>query len=57
MGTVIWRSTVDTVVSEGAEEPITLIGKYVVIARKQEDGAWLWTLNIWNTDAPMPRPE
>jgi ketosteroid isomerase-like protein len=46
-----------TVVSEGAEEPITFIGKYVVIARKQEDGAWLWTLNIWNTDAPMPRPE
>jgi len=46
-----------TIVIEGAEEPITVVGKYVLIARKQADGTWLWTLDIWNADAPMPQPE
>ena len=46
-----------TVVSEGVEEPLTVVGKYLVIARKQTDGTWLWTLDISNTDAPLPRPE
>lgn len=46
-----------TVVSEGAEEPLTMVGKYLVIARKQADGTWLWALDISNTDAPLPRPE
>ncbi|UCG87453.1 MAG: DUF4440 domain-containing protein [Gemmatimonadota bacterium] len=46
-----------TIVSEGVEEPITFTGTYVVIARKQEDGSWLWTVDIWNSDAPLPRPD
>ena len=46
-----------TVVSEGVEEPLTAVGKYLVIARKQADGTWLWALDISNTDAPLPRPE
>ena len=47
----------ETYVDEGVDEPVTVVGKYVVIARKQDDGTWLWTLDIWNTDTPMPQPE
>ena len=42
---------------EGMEEPLEITGKYVVIARKQADGSWLWTVDIWNHDAPLPQPE
>ena len=38
---------------EGAE-PVTVTGKYVVIARKQADDSWLWTALIYNYDAPLP---
>jgi ketosteroid isomerase-like protein len=38
-------------------EAITFTGKYVSIARKQADGSWLWTVDIWNSDAPFPQPE
>jgi ketosteroid isomerase-like protein len=38
-------------------EAVTLTGKYMVILRKQEDGSWLMTDAIWNSDAPMPQPE
>jgi len=46
-----------TFVTEDMAEPLTIAGKYVVISRKQADDSWLWTVLIWNTDAPMPRPE
>jgi len=46
-----------TLTFEGTDEPVVVTGKYVVIARKQEDGTWLWTLDMSNTDAPMPQPE
>jgi ketosteroid isomerase-like protein len=46
-----------TLAFEGTDEPVVVTGKYVVIARKQEDGTWLWTLDMSNTDAPMPGPE
>jgi len=46
-----------TYITEGAAEPVTVIGKYVVIARKQLDGSWLWTVDIWNSDAPRPQPD
>ena len=45
-----------TVTMEGVAEPITYTAKYLVIARKQDDGSWLWSIDIWNTDAPMPQP-
>jgi uncharacterized protein (TIGR02246 family) len=47
----------ETFVAEGMEEPITITGKAVAIFRKQEDGSWLCTVDIWNTDAPMPQLE
>ena len=46
-----------TIVAEGMEEPLTLTGKYVAIARKQADGSWLLTVDMWNSDAPLPQPE
>ena len=46
-----------TYVAEGMAEPVTVVGKYVTIVRKQDDGSWRWAVDIWNSDAPMPRPE
>jgi len=51
-GTWSWTgAVVDTA------EAVTLTGKYVTIARKQADGSWLVTVDIWNSDAPVPQPE
>ena len=46
-----------TTVPPGMTEPVTTTGKYLVIARKQADGSWLWSADIWNADAPQPAPE
>jgi uncharacterized protein (TIGR02246 family) len=51
-GTWSWTGTVPP-----ATEPITDGGKYLSIARRQEDGSWLWTAVIWNSDTPPPQPE
>jgi uncharacterized protein (TIGR02246 family) len=39
---------------EGVPEPIQDTGKYIEIRRKQEDGSWLITIDIWNSDMPLP---
>jgi ketosteroid isomerase-like protein len=31
-------------------------GKYLEIRRRQPDGTWLTTRDIWNSDIPMPEP-
>ena len=46
-----------TGIPPGMTEPATDTGKYLSIARKQEDGSWLWTRVIWNSDLPLPQPE
>jgi ketosteroid isomerase-like protein len=51
-GTWSWTGT-----PPGMSEPITETGKYLTIARRQEDGRWLWTADIWNSDTPIPEPE
>jgi uncharacterized protein (TIGR02246 family) len=45
----------ETVVIEGVAEAITVTGKYVVIARKEADGSWRWTVAMVNHDAPLPQ--
>ncbi len=40
-----------------AEIPATRQGKYVNIWRKQANGSWLISVNIWNFDEPLPEPE
>ena len=43
--------------AEGMPEPIVDTGKYVMVLRRQEDGSWLWTVGIWNSDLPLPTME
>jgi ketosteroid isomerase-like protein len=42
---------------EGVPEPIQDSGKYISILRKQEDGSWLFAVDIWNSDMPLPPSE
>ncbi len=35
-------------------EPITDVGKFLAILRKQPDGSWLVSHAIYNADAPPP---
>src|SRR5262249_20915537 len=35
---------------EGASEPVGDFGKYVEIRKKQPDGSWLLTVDIFNSD-------
>jgi len=51
-GTWSWTGIV-----EGMTEPVTETGKYVAIAREQEDDSWLWQAVIWNSDTPLPGQE
>ncbi|NIM47662.1 MAG: DUF4440 domain-containing protein [Gemmatimonadales bacterium] len=37
----------------GMTEPVTQIGKYLSIARRQEDGSWRYAAMIWNSDHPL----
>ncbi len=39
---------------EGAPEPVSDRGKWVSIFRRQADGTWLITANVWNSDLPLP---
>ena len=48
-GTYSYTATV-----EGAPEPVTDSGKYLVLLRKQADGSWLVAADIWNSDQPLP---
>jgi uncharacterized protein (TIGR02246 family) len=45
-----------TMVPEGSE-PVNDSGKFIEIRRKQADGSWLITRDIFNSDVPLPEPE
>jgi ketosteroid isomerase-like protein len=45
-----------TVTPPGAPAPVEDHGKYIVIERKQPDGSWLITEDIFNSDVPLPAP-
>jgi ketosteroid isomerase-like protein len=53
--------TVEFTIREGGRtEPVTQTGKYLSIARRQEDGSWRYAAMIWNSDQPLeqlPSPE
>jgi ketosteroid isomerase-like protein len=40
----------------GRTEPVTQTGKYLSIARRQEDGFWRYAAMIWNSDHPLEQP-
>jgi uncharacterized protein (TIGR02246 family) len=50
-GTFTFTATV-----EGMPGPVTDSGRYLVIVRRQADGAWLLARTIWNSDLPLPVP-
>jgi uncharacterized protein (TIGR02246 family) len=43
-----------TATPEGALEPVSDSGKWMAICKRQPDGTWLMTANIWNSDLPLP---
>ena len=45
-----------TLTPPGAPAPVEDHGKYIVIERKQPDGSWLITDDIFNSDVPQPAP-
>jgi len=49
----------DVVVEEGrygrrSGERLLDSGKYLVVFRRQPDGAWRYATDMWNSDAPAP---
>jgi ketosteroid isomerase-like protein len=44
-----------TLAPAGAPGPVTDAGKYVEIRRRQADGSWLISVDIFNSDLPAPR--
>lgn len=51
-GTWTW-----TGIPPGMTDQITDTGKYLGIARRQQDGTWLWTQMIWNSDLMPQQPQ
>ena len=45
-----------TIALEGAPEPIQDKGKFLGIMRKQQDGSWLFSVDIINSDLSLPPP-
>jgi len=51
-GTWTWSG-----VLPGMTEPVSDTGKYLSIVRRQDDGTWLYTDVIWNSDTPASEAE
>ena len=49
-----WGAYSATVEVPGMPEPLQDIGKYLVVLRKQQDGQWLVSVAMFNSDVPMP---
>ncbi len=47
------RGTSSTVRMGEDGEPVTVSDKYLVILRRQADGSWLFTHEIWNSPLPL----
>jgi ketosteroid isomerase-like protein len=48
-GTYSWTGNIPS-----RTEPLSEVGKYLAIARREAAGSWLWTNEIWNSGAPTP---
>ena len=45
-----------TATVEGMADPITDTGKWMTLNQRQADGSWLATVQMWNSDLPVPTP-
>lgn len=43
--------------NDTAGKPVSDHGKFVEAWKKQSDGSWKCTVDIWNSDLPLPAPE
>lgn len=53
----VWGTYSLKMLPTGAETPIQDSGKFIEIWRKQKDGSWRVTLDIFNSDLPLPESE
>jgi ketosteroid isomerase-like protein len=53
----VWGTYSLDMLPPGAESPINDSGKFIEIWRTQEDGSWRVTLDIFNSDLPLPEAE
>jgi len=49
-----WGPYAATVEVPGLPESVKDIGKFLVILRRQDDGQWLVSVGMFNSDAPLP---
>lgn len=48
--------TYEFTMNDASGKPATDRGKYVAVWKKQADGSWKCTVDIWNSDLPAPEP-
>lgn len=52
---VIWTNYTATLTPRDGGEPIEDSGKWLKVLKRQPDGSWKFSLNIWNSDNPQPK--
>jgi uncharacterized protein (TIGR02246 family) len=51
---VVWTNYTVTLAPKGGGEPIKSKGKWLKVLKRQSDGSWKFSRNIWNSDIPPP---
>ena len=51
---VIWSNYTVTLTPKDDGEPIENKGKWLKVLKRQSDGSWKFSRNIWNSDNPPP---
>lgn len=49
--------TYELTMNDASGKPVPDHGKYVEVWKKQADGKWKVSVDIWNSDLPLPSPE
>ena len=51
---IMWTNYTVTLTPKGDGEPIESEGKWLKVLKRQSDGSWKFSRNIWNSDNPPP---
>jgi uncharacterized protein (TIGR02246 family) len=51
---VIWTNYTVTLTPKDGGEPIESNGKWLKVLKRQPDGSWKYSRNMWNSDHPPP---